>query len=70
MNLRSLFQLVQVFQSRKNDLLACLLNLACEKDFVQDGVDLYEGRGISYTFHINLPPMLEVSDTHLVEIED
>jgi hypothetical protein len=37
---RLLLQLIQVFQSRENDLLACLLNLACEKDFVQDSIDL------------------------------
>lgn len=35
-----LLQLIQVFQSRENNLLACLLNLACEKDFIQDSVDL------------------------------
>lgn len=47
MNLSFLFQLIQVLQSRKNNLLARLLNLACEKDFIQDGVDLYGERGVS-----------------------
>jgi hypothetical protein len=49
-----LFKLVEVFQARENNLLARLLNLACEKDFVQDGVDL--GCRISFTFpnHVSL----------------
>ncbi len=35
-----LFQLVQVLESGQNGLLARLLNLAGEKDLVEDGVDL------------------------------
>jgi hypothetical protein len=60
-----------VLQSCENNLLACLLNLACEKDFVQDRVDLYNAHINTIQINAARPHAGPVSGhTHLVEIED
>lgn len=60
-----------MLQSCKNNLLACLLNLACEKDFVQDRVDLYNARISTIQINAARPDTGRVcGHTHLVEIED
>jgi hypothetical protein len=55
----SSLQLVQVFKSRKHNLLTRLLNLAGKKDLVQDSVDLTIAESVqslNTTLPISLQP--------------
>jgi hypothetical protein len=55
-----------MLQSRKHDLFACFFDLAGEKDFVQDSVDLSSESAPQLHAHSLRPSHLH---THLVEIE-
>lgn len=62
----ALFQFVQVLKPCEHNLFTRLFNLAGEKDFVEDGVDLYPQLVYPY---INVSIFVALSVTHLVEIE-
>jgi hypothetical protein len=55
-----------MLQPRKHDLFACFFDLACEKDFVQNSVDLSSGVSTTAPCTLHFDPRIF---THLVEIE-
>lgn len=62
----ALFQFIQVLQSCEHNLFTRLFDLAGEKDFVKDSVDLYPQLVHPY---LNKTIFVPTSVTNLVEIE-